>query len=79
MAIIFAPRFTKARNEVSMRGWFVPGLCPMQMTKSHFSKSSSNTVPLPTPILAAKPTLVGSWHMLEQSGKLLLPYSRAKS
>ncbi len=35
----------------------------MQMTKSHFSKSSSNTVPLPTPILAAKPTLVGSYYM----------------
>jgi hypothetical protein len=23
--------------------------------------------------------LVASWHMFEQSGKLLLPYSRAKS
>ena len=45
----------------------------MQTTKSHFSKSSSNTVPLPTPILAAKPTLVGSWHMLEQSANY---YSR---
>ncbi len=26
----------------------------------------------------AAPTLVASWHMLEQSGKLLVPYSRAK-
>jgi hypothetical protein len=39
----------------------------------------SSAVPLPRPIALVSPTLVGPWHMLEQSGKLLLPYSRANS
>ncbi|MCY1523850.1 hypothetical protein D9M68_587590 [compost metagenome] len=62
-----------------MRGWFVPGLWPIEMISSHWSKSSSDTVPLPMPIERGRPTLVGSWHMFEQSGKLLVPYSRANS
>ncbi len=33
----------------------------------------SVTVPLPTPIACGSPTLVASWHMFEQSGKLLVP------
>ena len=36
-------------------------------------------MPLPTPMDAGSPTLVASWHMLEQSGKLLVPYSRTIS
>jgi len=48
----------------------------MQKTASQWSESSSVTVPLPTPIGSGKPTLVASWHMFEQSGKLLVPYSR---
>jgi hypothetical protein len=51
----------------------------MEMMSSQLSKSSSDTVPLPIPIDCGKPTLVGSWHMFEQSGKLFVPYSRANS
>jgi len=61
-----------------IRGWLVPGLWPMEMISSQRSKSSSETVPLPTPIDFGRPTLVASWHMFEQSGKLLVPYSRTK-
>jgi hypothetical protein len=50
----------------------------MEMTSSQRSKSSSDTVPLPMPIDSGNPTLVGSWHMFEQSGKLPEPYSRAR-
>jgi hypothetical protein len=49
----------------------------MQKIASACSKSSSVTVPLPTPIDWARPTLVASWHMFEQSGKLLVPQLRA--
>ncbi len=51
----------------------------MEMMSSQLSKSSSDTVPLPIPIERGKATLVGSWHMFEQSGKLFVPYSRANS
>ena len=62
-----------------MRGAFTPLLWPMKMRQSVFSKSGSVTVPTGTPMLSGKPTEVLSWHMLELSGRLLLPYMRAKS
>jgi hypothetical protein len=34
-------------------------------------------VPLPIPMLSGRPTLVGSWHIFEQSGKLFVPKRRA--
>ena len=37
------------------------------------------TVPLPMPMDCGRPTLVGSWHRLEQSGKLLEPKPRANN
>ncbi len=37
------------------------------------SKSSSSTVPLPMPIVEAIATPEDSWHMFEQSGRLLVP------
>ena len=77
--MIGTPRLEASRSVVSMRGWLVPGLWPMQKMQSLWSKSSSVTVPLPTPIDSGRPTLVASWHMLEQSGKLLVPYSRANN
>ena len=45
------------------------------MTKmaSACSKSSSSTVPLPTPMLWRSATPLASWHMFEQSGKLFVP------
>ncbi len=54
------PRNEASRKVESMRGWFVPGLCPMQKIASQCSKSSSTTVPLPTPIDCGRPTLVAS-------------------
>ena len=33
---------------------------------------------LPMPMLSGRPTLVASWHMLEQSGKLFVPKRRTK-
>ena len=73
------PRFDTSRSVDSMRGWLVPGLWPKLKSASHRAKSSSVTVSLPTPMDAGSPTLVASWHMLEQSGKLLVPYSRTIS
>ena len=35
--------------------------------------------PLPIPMLSGRPTLVGSWHMFEQSGKLFVPKRRTNS
>ncbi|MOA61707.1 hypothetical protein D3C78_1869150 [compost metagenome] len=49
------------------------------MIRSQVSKSSSDTVPLPMPMAFGRPTLVASWHMFEQSGKLLVPNSRANT
>ena len=43
------------------------------------SKSSSSTVPTGTPIAFGSATEVLSWHMLELSGRLLVPYIRANS
>ncbi len=43
------------------------------------AKSSSVTVPTGTPMLSGSATDVVSWHMLEQSGRLLVPYRRASS
>ena len=62
-----------------MRGWLVPGFWPKMKMASAFSKSSSVTVPLPTPSCGRMPLPLGSWHMFEQSGKLLVPYSRTNS
>ncbi|GJE69508.1 hypothetical protein CHKEEEPN_1036 [Methylorubrum podarium] len=43
------------------------------------SKSSSTVVPTGTPIDCGSAFEVDSWHMLEESGRLLLPYIRANS
>ena len=41
--------------------------------------SSSVTVPLPTPMVPVSATPDDSWHMFEQSGRLLVPNARANS
>ena len=74
-----APRFAAASSVVSMRGWLVPGFCPTTKMASATSKSSSWTVPLPTPMDSFRPAPLDSWHMLEQSGRLLVPKARTKS
>ena len=62
-----------------MRGLLVPGFCPMMKIASAWEKSSTVMVPLPMPIDFGRPREVGSWHMLEQSGKLLVPYCRTNT
>ncbi len=74
-----APRLEASRSSPSMRGWFVPGFWPKMKIASARVKSSSVTVPLPTPMLPRMPVPDGSWHMLEQSGKLFVPYARTNS
>ena len=78
IATIGTPRRAASRSDVIILGLLVPGFWPITKIASVASKSSSNTVPLPMPILAARPTLVASWHMFEQSGKLLVPKRRTK-
>ncbi len=70
---IGAPRFETSRSVAIMRGWLVPGLWPIEKIASAWSKSSRETVPLPMPMETGRPTLVASWHMFEQSGKLFVP------
>jgi len=73
------PRRLAACRAVSIRGWFVPGFCPMTKMASAFSKSESFTHPLPTPIVGPSAAPLDSWHMFEQSGRLFVPNARAKS
>ncbi len=75
----WAPRFTASRSGSSMRGWLVPGFCPRMKIASACSKSSKVTLPLPTPTLRPSATPLASWHMFEQSGKLLVPNARTNN
>ncbi|MEP6817396.1 MAG: hypothetical protein ABI873_17790, partial [Marmoricola sp.] len=75
-AMILAPFCLAISSAVSIRGWLVPGFWPA-MTMSFASWMSSRlTDPLPIPITSASATEVDSWHMLEQSGRLLVPKAR---
>src|SRR5258708_1314711 len=79
MCTILQPRRFACSSEVSIRGWFVPGFWPMTKIASARSKSSSVTVPLPKPIDSFMPVPLDSWHMFEQSGRLLVPNWRTNS
>ncbi len=74
-----APRLCAARSSPSMRGWLVPGFWPKMKMASARSKSAKVTVPLPVPTWARMAAPLASWHMLEQSGKLLVPNWRTNS
>ena len=76
---IWQPLSTARSSAVSIRGWFVPGFCPITRMTSAWSKSSSVTVPFPIPMTSESPVPLDSWHMLEQSGRLLVPNCRTKS
>ncbi len=52
-------------------------LWPKKNSPSVCSKSFRVTVATGTPMLSGSATEVLSWHMLELSGRLLVPYSRA--
>ncbi len=77
--MIFAPADLACSRAESIRGWLVPGFCPAMMIRSAWWRSSRDTEPLPTPIVSVSAEPEDSWHMLEQSGRLLVPNSRAKS
>ncbi len=77
--MIFAPFALAFSSAESMRGWFVPGFWPATMIRSAWYRSSSRTLPLPMPMVSLSADPDDSWHMFEQSGRLFVPSSRAKS
>lgn len=79
MVTMGTPRLRASTRLVIMRGLLVPVFWPMTKIASACSKSAMTTVPLPMPMAGCRPRLVGSWHMFEQSGKLLVPNSRTKT
>ena len=58
-----------------MRGWLVPGFWPTTKMRSACVEVLERTVPLPMPIVSVSATPLDSWHMFEQSGRLLVPNS----
>ncbi len=52
--IIVAPLRFAFCSEVSMRGWFVPGFCPITMMQSAASRSASVTVLFPVPSVSLR-------------------------
>jgi len=49
---------------------------PTTTIRSAFSRSVTDTDPFPIPIVCASADPDGSWHMIEQSGMLLVPNAR---
>ena len=77
--MIFAPFCLAISRAESMRGWLVPGFWPaMTMTDAVWT-SSSVTLPLPIPIVSVSAEPEDSWHMFEQSGRLLVPNARTSN
>ena len=76
---IGTPRLRASCRSWSIRGLETPTFCPKKKIASALSKSVSATVPTGEPIDSFKPTDVLSWHMLELSGRLFVPYRRASS
>ncbi len=70
---IGTPRFTASCSWCSMRGLDVPTFWPKKKMQSVLAKSSSVQVPTGTPMLSGSATEVVSWHILELSGRLLVP------
>ena len=68
-----APLFLAFCRALSMRGWLVPGFWPATTMSSASCRSSSDTEPLPTPMVCPSAEPEDSWHMFEQSGRLLVP------
>lgn len=76
---IRAPRRCAAASGVSILGALEAALTPKRKSASAASQSFRSTVPLPVPSDAVSARPLASWHMLEQSGRLLVPSSRAMS
>ncbi len=64
---------------MSIRGALEAALTPRMNSASALSQSLRSTVPFPVPSEAVSARPLASWHMLEQSGRLLVPSSRAIS
>lgn len=62
-----------------MRGALLPTFWPKKEMQSVTAKSSRWTVPIGTPMLLGSATDVLSWHMFDESGRLLVPNIRANS
>ena len=77
--MISTPRFAASSKGCRNRGLFDPGFWPKKNIASDFARSSKTTVPTPTPIVFLRATDVVSWHMFEESGRLLFPYARANN
>ncbi len=76
---ICAPRWCASARAVSIRGALEAALTPRMNSASADSQSFRSTVPLPVPSEAWRARPLASWHMLEQSGRLFVPSSRAIS
>ena len=76
---ILAPFCLAISSAESIRGWLVPGFWPLITISFAWCTSSRLTEPLPMPMVSASATEVDSWHMFEQSGRLLVPNARTKS
>ena len=76
---ILAPFCLAISSAESIRGWLVPGFWPLTTISLASCTSSRLTEPLPMPMFSARATEVDSWHMFEQSGRLLVPKARANS
>lgn len=76
---ICAPRRSASARAVSIRGAFDAALTPRMNRASADSQSLRSTVPFPVPRDAWRARPLASWHMLEQSGSLVVPSSRAIS
>jgi hypothetical protein len=70
---IGTPRFDASWSWCSILGLEVPTFWPKKKMQSVLAKSSSVQVPTGTPIDSGSADDVVSWHMLELSGRLLLP------
>ena len=77
--MISTPRLAASCSGWRKRGLFDPVFWPKKNIASHLARSSYTTVPTPTPMTFLSATDVVSWHMFDESGRLLLPYSRANS
>lgn len=71
-----APRRYASANAVSIRGAFDAALTAITINRSARFQSPMSQVPLPVPSDACSARPVASWHMFEQSGRLLVPNSR---
>ena len=78
-AMILAPLAFAFSSTDSIRGWLVPGFWPAMTIRSALATSSTVTEPLPMPIASTSAAPDDSWHMFEQSGRLLVPKLRTNS